>query len=427
MRYRHSLGFLLAAACSSQPAAPPMISQPPPVAAARESAPAPSASASAPPAAVPSVASKFPSSTPVNEVSLALHRALRSERGNLFFSGASVRAALSMTALGAKGATFDEMAHAFALPADGKAIAAAAKTDAAAWRSAAGKAELVVANRLWLDKTAALEKPFVLQAKEGFGAAPETVDFKGAPDPSRTRINASVSETTKGRIKDLLPQGSIDALTRVVLTNAIYFKGQWATAFDKAKTKDGTFRADAGDVTVPMMRRVGDVAYGSNEEVELVQLDYRDSALAMLIALPQPTAKIAAIEAEVSGGEVDAWAKSVAPQKIDLSMPRFTFSWGRSVKRELEGLGMKTAFSSGADFTGVSAQPRDLYISDVFHKAFVLVDEVGTEAAAATGVVMATRAMIMTKTVTIDRPFLFFVRNTKTGDILFQGRVANPQ
>lgn len=393
----------------------------PPAPASASASPAPSGPAAATPP------SRFAASTPSNDASLALHRALRADKGNLFFSGASVRTALAMTALGAKGPTLEEMTKAFGLPSDPAKSTAAAKADAQAWRVAAGKAELVVANRLWLDRSAALEASFASMAKDGFGAAPEIVDFGKAPEPSRARVNAWVTDTTKGRIKDLLPPGSVDALTRLVLTNAIYFKGRWATAFDKAQTKDGAFHADAGSVTVPMMHRIGEMAYASNDEVELVQLDYKDSTLALLVALPRPSAKLADMESEISGGEVDAWAKSLATRKVDLTMPRWSFSWGRSIKSELGAMGMKTAFTDRADFTGISRQPKDLYVTDVFHKAFVLVEESGTEAAAATGVVMATRALLQTTTVRVDRPFLFFVRDKKTGEILFEGRVANPR
>lgn len=414
-----------AAAPAAPPAPAPVATGPAPTATAAAPATAPSDAASPAPRA--GAASPLPGGSASNEASLALHRALKGEPGNLFFSGTSMRTALGMTALGAKGATLDEMVKALALPADAAQIASAGKAEAAAWKAAAGKAELVIANRLWLDKGASLEKPFVAQAKDGFGASPELVDFARAADPSREKINAWVSDTTKGKIKDLLPKGSLTNLTRLVLTNAIYFKGNWATAFEKGKTKDEPFHAAAGDVTVPMMHRSGEMGYASNDEVQLVELDYKDSELAMLVALPQPSAKLADIEGELTGGKVEAWAKSLGRVKVDLSMPRFTFSWGRSVKPELAALGMKTAFGPTADFTGVSMNPRDLYVSDVFHKAFVLVDETGTEAAAATGVVMATRAAMRNPVVRLDRPFVFFIRSKKSGDVLFQGRVANPK
>lgn len=418
------------AACGTSEPPPQAPAAPPPPPAPAEVAPpaAPDAGSEAKPAAQPSAAPSLPASSPGNELSLAMLRALRAEKGNFFLSGASLRGALGMAALGAKGKTLDEMAQALRVEADPAKNAGAAKAEASAWRAAAGKAELVIANRLWVERAFPLEKTFSTQAMDGYGAAAENVDFAKAADPSRQRINKWVSDTTKGKIKDLLPGGSITPLTRVVLTNAVYFKGSWQEPFKKAATKDEPFQTGSGAVSVPTMHRTGTMDYAANEEVELVQLPYADSDLALLVALPRSADKLAAIESEVSGGEVDAWGKSLAPREVALSLPRFSFSWGRSVKPELQDLGVKAAFSPEADFSGVSKAAKDLYVSDVFHKAFVQVDEAGTEAAAATGVVMAVRGLPPKPTVMkVDHPFLFFVRSTKTGEILFAGRVANPK
>lgn len=370
----------------------------------------------------------FSASTPPNDLSLKVLSNLRGEKGNVFFSATSLRGALGMTALGAKGSTLEEMAKALAFEADPAANAAAAKKEVAAWKTGAGKAELAIANRLWVDKAFAVEKTFTTQAKEGYGASAENVDFAKSANPSRVKINKWVSDTTKSKIPELLPSGSIDAMTRLVVTNAIYFKGQWANAFKKDQTKDEPFQAASGSVNVPTMHRTGQMGYAANDDVSLVQLPYKDSDLALLVALPKKAEQASEIEAHITGGEVDAWAKSLTNTEVTLSLPKFTYSWGRSVKRELEQLGMKAAFGEGADFSGVSAKAgKELYISDVFHKAFVLVDEQGTEAAAATGAVVAVRSARPMNVVKVDHPFLFFVRNAKTGDILFAGRVTNPK
>src|SRR5262249_47290509 len=157
-------------------------------------------------------------------------------------------------------------------------------------------------------------------------------------------------------------------------------------------------------------------------DVTLVQLPYKESDLALLVALPRTAGRLEGLESEMSGGTIDAWAKSLSITKVILSLPKFTFSWGRSIRPELEQLGIKTAFSNQADFSGLSAKAgKNLFLSDVFHKAFVLVDEVGTEAAAATGAVVATKALQRQTVMNVDHPFLFFIRNTKTGDVLFSG------
>jgi serpin B len=333
-----------------------------------------------------------------------------------------------MTSLGAKGATLDEMAKALGTDPDPTKNVAAAKAEGAAWKLGAGKAELVIATRLWVDKTYALDKTFLGETQSGYGASAMPVDFGKAPDPSREKINGWVGEATKGKIKELLPGGSVTPLTRLVLTNAVYFKGSWAKAFDKKLTKDEPFQTDAGSVTVPMMHADGDMAYAESADAKLATIPYKDSSLEMVVVLPKRAERLAEIEARLTGGQLDALLDTARETKVSLSMPRFTFSWGRSVKQELLGMGIQQAFSDKADFSAMAGAKADgLAISDVFHKAFILVDETGTEAAAATGVVMAPRAMRRTVEMKLDRPFLFFVRNAKTKDILFAGRLANPQ
>lgn len=356
-------------------------------------------------------------------------RSLHGEKGNLFFSGTSLRTALGMTALGARGKTLDEMAQTLGSDPDRAKNAAAAKAEVDAWKQAAGKAELVIANRLWVASNYSLEKSFLAETQSGYGASAVLTDFAKAPEPSRQRINGWVSDTTKGKIKDLLPHSAVGPLTRLVLTNAIYFKGNWEEPFKKSDTRDQPFHADAGDVNVPMMHRSGMMSYGESDEVRLVELSYKESDLSMLIALPRKAEQLATIEAQIRGANVDAWAKSLTPTKVDLAMPKFTFSWGRSVKPELEALGMRLAFTDKADFSAMSSPKAEpLLVSDVFHQAFVLVDETGTEAAAATGVVMVvTTSMQRAISLELDRPFLFFIRDRKNGEALFSGRVANPK
>lgn len=411
------------------PPPPPAMTAPPPPPAPSAASPSDSADAGATPAAQ---GATYPASTPLNELTMNMMRALKGEKGNLFFSGASLRGALGMTALGAKGPTLDEMAKALAVDGTPAKNQANAKAERDAWTAAAGKATLTIANRAWIQKSFAVEKTFLDAAKAGYGAEPASIDFAGAPDPSRKTINAWVSAQTKGHIADLLPSGSIDPLTRLVLTNAVYFKGNWAEPFTKTDTKDESFVAATGAKSVPTMHRTGSMAYAENADVQLVQLPYKDSDLVMLVALPKRAEQMDALAGSISGGQVDAWRASVKTSRVVLSLPKFTYAWGRSVKAELEALGIKTAFGDGADFTGM-AKPKkagdELKISDVFHKAFVLVDETGTEAAAATGVVMTTKAVMFTNQVVmkVDHPFLFFVVNGKSGDVLFAGKVVDPK
>ena len=378
----------------------------------------------------PKPAPAYAPSTPGNELSLKMLRALKAEKGNLFFSGTSLRGALGLTALGAKTKTLDELAQTLAVPADAARNAAEAKTERDAWKSAAGKSELVIANRLWVDRAFALDKDFVARAESGYAAGVASADFAKAPEPSRKAINTWVTQATNGKIPDLLPEGAIVPQTRLVLTNAIYFKGSWAHAFPKAQTKDATFTSGASALSVPFMHETETLRFRENEEASVVELPYRDADLAMMIVLPKDASRLDEIVSDLSAGKVDAWAKNLDDAKVSLSLPRFTFSWGRSVKAELIAMGVTTAFTNAADFSAIALPGKEaLLVSDVFHKAFVAVDETGTEAAAATGVVMVPRSARIEKVIDlkVDHPFLFFIRSTKTGDILFAGRVVNPK
>ena len=213
-------------------------------------------SASSPPAD-PMPADPPPPPETENAVTLAMLHALGAEKGNLFFSAVSLRAALGMTALGARGATLDELTKALALDPNPAKNAAAANAERLAWKSAAGRANLAIANRLWVEKVFPLDATFLANADGGYGASPAAVDFLGAPDASRTTINRWVSDATATKIKDLLPPGSVTPLTRLVLTNAVYFKGSWAEAFLPTRTTDAPFHAEGGDVTARTMHRRG--------------------------------------------------------------------------------------------------------------------------------------------------------------------------
>jgi serpin B len=395
---------------------------------------APAPLASAPPAAsdppgaalgAVSTSAPAPPTGPSNGLTAALARALHAEPGNVFFSAESVRTALGMTALGARGGTLDALSKVLGVDAEPQANAAAARAASLAWTTAAGKSELAIANEVWLDKTFTLDRGFAAAALSGYGVTPVQVDF-AQPETSRGTINGWVSQATKGKIRDLLPKGAISSATRVVLTNAVYFKGRWAHAFDKPSTTPAPFHAADGDVTVPMMHRRGDMAYAEDADAQLVELPYLESDMAMLVALPKSDRTPSALAGSLTSARIEGWAKSLALSHVALAMPRFTFTWGRSITRELEAIGLRAVF--GGDFSGMGASKgAPATLSDVFHKAFVLVDEAGTEAAAATGVVMRATAARMGPTVTLDRPFLFFVRNAKTGDVLFSGWVSKPE
>lgn len=416
----------LLAACGSERA--PQPTPPMPVAPA-EPAPPPAVDAAAPDAAAPAAPEATMPKGP-DAFTFRLYAALGAKKGNLFYSGTSLSSALGMTTLGAKGETKKEFDETLGLPADEAAHVAQAKAEAAAWKASAGKSELAIANRVWVDKKSVLEPAFVKSAEAGYGASAENVDFVGASEASRLKVNAWVEKATKTRIKDLLPKGSVTPDTRLVLTNAVYFKGSWADAFPKKATQDDTFHAgDAGgDVKVPFMNRSGSYKSAEVDGTQVLELPYKDSDLGMIVILPKD-GELAKVEQRLASGGFDGLVAPLAQGKVAVSLPKFSFTWGGSVKTELQGLGLKTAFSMAADLSGLRKPTNEppLFVSDVFHKAFVQVDETGTEAAAATGVVVATRAMAQEKAFKADHPFVFAIRDAKTGRVLFVGRVANPK
>jgi len=351
------------------------------------------------------------------------------ETGNVFLSPPSLRLALGMTFVGAEGTTAKEMAGALGLDADRAKVTAQAKREIGAWKAANGKdVELAVANRLWGDKGQPFEKAFLDMTREGWGAPLEPVDFKNAFEPARKTINGWVKQETKDKIPEILPAGSLTPLTRLVLTNAVYFKGKWATPFDKKNTRPAPFHVNGAEKPVPLptMHASGHYKYAEEGGIKLVEMPYGRGDLAMVIALPSARNGLDKVLSELSSEKLAAWHKKLAPaQKIELSLPSFEFSFGGSVKEDLKSFGMKRAFAADAEFEQI-AKGAKLSVSDVFHKTYVKVDESGTEAAAATAVVVATRGLSLSTAFVVDHPFLFYLHDTKTGRVLFIGKVVNP-
>jgi serpin B len=352
---------------------------------------------------------------------------------NALVSGTSMRHALGTTYLGAHGPTAREMASALSLDNDAKIAARLARAELDAWQDSKGSAELNIASRLWIDNAFPLQPDFVKTAESAFGAAPASVAY-AKPDDARTTINEWVAEKTKDKIKDLLPQGSVDARTRLVVTNAIWFKGSWQFPFPKSATKDEPFRLDAKKrVTVPTMHLTDSFRVAVLPGLKILEMHYSESQLAMLVVLPDdadPNA-LAKIESSFDPDTLDKWTAALKTSRVNITLPRFTFRSGGPMNATLQELGMKTAFTDKADFTGI-ADPQGnerLYINQVFHQTWISVDELGTEAAAATGVTMRTTSLVTGPVVEFkaDHPFLFVVHDAKHGRILFAGRVANPK
>jgi serpin B len=290
--------------------------------------------------------------------------------------------------------------------------------------------ELLVANALWGQKGYEFKPAFTQLLQNNYGARLKDVDF-AKTEQARKTINDWVAQQTKDKIKDLIPPGAVDNLTRLVLTNAIYFKGKWETKFAKEGTKDGQFKVTAEkSVDVPMMHQLHDFGYTENDDLQMLELPYIQNELSMVIMLPKKIDGLADLEKSLTAASVGKWLKEQRPTPVDVTLPKFTFSSEFMLKDTLKAMGMTDAFDGGkADFTGMTDKEK-LFISKVIHKAFVAVDEEGTEAAAATAVVTTPTACPPPeepKVFKADHPFMFLIRHNSTGEILFMGRVANPK
>lgn len=354
---------------------------------------------------------------------------------NCFYSPLSVSAALAMTWAGARGTTQSQMAQTlqFSLaperihPAFDKLLLELEARNLAPRQTQEGTKEIVLrpTNAIWAQKDYALVPTYLDTLAVNYDAGVKLLDFVADPPGATHTINAWVADQTEDKIKDLIPDGAITAATRLVLTNTLYFHGNWASVFDKQLTRDGTFHALAADVTAPTMHSELTTQYSHGDGWQMADLPYEDGKLAMTIVLPD-----SGRFDEVRSGMTGAWLKSsvaqMTPTEMTVAVPKFRFTWGTaSLRTALEGLGMTDAFDPAhSDFTGISAA-GDLSIDDVLHQAFVGVDESGTEAAAATAILMVGAAMPQNSLV-VDRPFVFFIRDTVTGTLLFVGQVVDP-
>lgn len=363
-----------------------------------------------------------------------LYVKLRAEKGNVFFSPFSIETALAMTACGAKGDTLAEMRNTLHLPADADAANAGFKTLLAALNGDGKPAdkrgfELSVANALWGMTGYPWRKEFLTVTTANYGAGLVEVDFADEP-AARKRINSWVEDHTNKRIKDLIPSGLLDSFTRLVLTNAVYFKGRWAVEFDKKRTKDGPFTlVDGSKKDVPLMWREADLKYTETPDFQAVELPYKGDETTMVVLLPKKVDGMEAVEQKLTPDTLGIVAKGLRHMEVNLTLPRFKAETKYTLNAPLEALGMKDAFDRDrADFTGMHTSREKLYVSKVLHKAFVEVNEEGTEAAAATAVVMKAESARPDepKVFKADRPFLFLIRHTPTNTVLFAGRYERP-
>ncbi len=371
-----------------------------------------------------------------NTFAINLYEALRPQDGNLVFSPYSISLALAMTYAGARNETESQMAQTmqFTLPQDQlhpafNALDLELASEGKAQGSNGQPMQINIANAIWAEQTYHFQQAYLDLIAKNYGAAIQLADFVKNFDPVRGQINNWVSNQTKNKVNDLLAPSSVDSNTRMVLVNAIYFKADWAVPFDANTTSDSTFTLlDGSQSQVKMMNNseLG-LNYVKGDGYQAVELPYNGNTAAMDIIMPDD-GNFQNFESTLNAQNLNDIFSSMNTMPIALGLPKFTFTTDFSLSDQLKSLGMTDAFDSNkADFSGMTGN-HDLFISDVVHKAFVAVDEKGTEAAAATAVIMQAMSAppIQKVHLVIDHPFIFVIRDLTSGQILFIGRVLNP-
>jgi serpin B len=363
-----------------------------------------------------------------------LYGHLAPQPGNLFLSPYSIATTLGMAYAGARGQTAEQMASTlhFTLDRDKLLDAFRGLTRHLNAAGRSRKYELHVANALWGQKGYPFHEQYLRTTMHAFGAGLREADFAHSSEEARQTINRWVEDETRKKIMDLLPPGSVNATTRLVLTNAIYFKAAWSQPFSKKGTKQQQFHVSASEsLPVPMMHDSKELLYFEDRDFQLLALPYQNNELSMLVLLPRKIEEIGNIEKRLTGEQLEQWRSSQRLYEVDLALPKFKFTSRFGLKETFSAMGMPLASSPGAaDFSGMCS-PEKLWIDEVIHNAFVDVNEEGTEAAAATAAVMVTAALQRPPkpraTFRADHPFIFVIRDNQTGAILFMGRVSNPK
>ena len=365
-----------------------------------------------------------------NRFAINLYSQYKSEEGNIFFSPFSISTAMAMVYEGAEGKTAKEIKSVFGFPKYDNSRRNQYSNLLSEINKKDKEYALKTANALWAEQDFHFLDEYLTTVEKYYGGKTTNLDFKNEPDTSRLIINNWVEDKTNDKIKDLLPEDVIDADTRLVLTNAIYFKAKWLIQFDADKTSDEYFRVNPDkSIKVPMMQPTSQKStfnYTQNKDLQILEMPYAGEDLSMLILLPLDD-DIEALENSFTIEKLTEWKKSLRKRKVNIYIPKFKFETKYFLSETLSNLGMPTAFTNSADFSGMTGS-KDLKIDKVIHQAFIEVNEEGTEAAAATGVVMGIKTSLRPPTPIFkaDHPFIFLIHQKDTGNILFMGRVSNP-
>jgi serine protease inhibitor len=361
---------------------------------------------------------------------LDLYQKLRTIKGNLFFSPYSISTALAMTYAGARGNTETQMAQTLHFTPDQSALHPAFAALEVHIKSVQEKGNILlqIANALWPHVDYPFLEAFLILTKEFYGVSITPVDYEN-PEAARQQINTWVEEKTQTKIKELIPTGILDRLTRLVLVNAIYFKGNWASQFAKERTQTAPFLVTPSQkVEAPMMTQEHPFKYGETDRLQILELPYVGNDLSMIVLLPKEVNGLAELETALTAPNLEKWTSRFWETEVRVFLPRFKINQGVKLNGTLASMGMVDAFvEEEANFSGMDGKENWLYIAAVLHKAFVDVNEEGTEAAAATAVVMKLRAPASPPPIfRADHPFVFLIRENSTGSILFLGRVVDP-
>jgi serpin B len=364
-----------------------------------------------------------------NEFAFDLYERLRKTDGNLFFSPASVSTALAMTYAGAGGQTKEQIARVLHIDAADERVHKGFGEMARILHSDGERYQLRMANRLWGLEGYPFRPAFLTLTREVYGAELAQVDFN-KPDNAAQSINDWIARQTEGKIGQLISREMMAPLTRLVLTNAIYFKAAWRDEFWKGATEEAHFHVSADEeINVPMMRQIEYFSYAETDDGQILELPYVGGDLSMVVVLPKQTDGLPKLEQTTMAGRLDEWIAGFESRRVEVFLPKFKIAWQLPLTDPLKSMGMASAFKDDADFSGMSSVEH-IKLSAVIHAAFVDVDEEGTEAAAATAVMLdgASKPPGEDKPTVFnaDHPFMFLIRDVRSGAILFLGRLANP-
>ncbi len=362
---------------------------------------------------------------------LDMYHKIRSNEGNIFYSPYSISTAFAMTYAGARGETQKQMAAVFHFTLDLCQLHPSFSELQAHFQKLQENSpfRLNIANALWIQKDYGLLQEFIEMNQKYYQASLFNLNFRKDPEGSRLKINGWVEDKTEGKIQDLLPGGAIKTLTRLVLTNAIYFKAEWQNTFNADNTKEEEFWITPEEkIKVQMMSQKDRFGYWENEALQILEMPYIREDLSMVVFLPLKKDGLPDLESKLDTETLNNWISKLNPQHVHVFFPKFKTAQNIDLKKILIALGTVDSFTDKADFSGMEPN-KDLYITDALHKAFIDVDEVGTEAAAATAVSVGVTSILPPEFVPefkADHPFLYLIKDNKTQSILFLGRLIRP-